>query len=113
MSPQSIYFFLYPNELSSVVLVLMEQKMVFPEKSPWVLSHCRKFYKSFNLVRALKILSFFGKKKKVPVERSDLTYFHKKKIPKKKRNIFKEFSEMYAFMSGAIYLFCFLFQQNI
>lgn len=58
MSPQSIYFFLYPSELSSVLLVVMEQQMAFPEKSPWVLSHRRKSYKSFNLVRALKILFF-------------------------------------------------------
>lgn len=63
MSPLSIYFFLYPNELLSILLVVMEQKMVFPEKSPWVLSHHRKSYKSFNLVRALKILFFLKKKK--------------------------------------------------
>lgn len=30
--------------------------MVFPEKSPWELSRCRESYKSFNPVRALKIL---------------------------------------------------------
>lgn len=74
MSPQCIYFFLYPNELKSVLLVVMEQKMVFPEKSPWVLSHRRKSYKSFNLVRALKMLFFLKRrlKKNLPVGRSNL-----------------------------------------
>lgn len=52
------FFLLCPSALSSILLVVMEQKMVFPEKSPWVMSHCRKSYKSFNPVRALKILLF-------------------------------------------------------
>lgn len=62
MSPQSIYFFSYPSELLSVLSALTEQKMAFPEKSPWVLSRRRKSYKSFNLRRALTILLCFEKK---------------------------------------------------
>lgn len=56
-----------------VLRVVMKQKMAFPEKSPWELSHCGKSYKSLNPVTALKILVLrskvkVAKKKKRNVE---------------------------------------------
>lgn len=61
------------SERLPVLRVVMEQKMAFPEKSPWELSHCGKSYKSLNPVTALKILVLrskvkVAKKKKRNVE---------------------------------------------
>lgn len=46
-----------------VLLVVIEQKMAFPEKPHWELSHCRKSYKSLKPVTALKILVLRSKVK--------------------------------------------------
>lgn len=51
------------SERLPVLRVVMEQKMAFPEKSPWGLSHCGKSYKSLNPVTALKILVLRSKVK--------------------------------------------------
>lgn len=61
------------SERLPVLRVVMEQKMAFPEKSPWELSHCGKSYKSLSPVTALKILVLrskvkVAKKKKRNVE---------------------------------------------
>lgn len=67
------------SERLPVLRVVMEQKMAFPEKSPWELSHCGKSYKSLNPVTALKILVLRSKvkvaKKKKEMWRFKWTFF--------------------------------------
>lgn len=81
------------SERLPVLRVVMEQKMAFPEKSPWELSHCGKSYKSLNPVTAPKIL----------VLRSEVKVAKKKKKKKKKCGCSNgHFSQIYTITSERV-----------